>query len=174
MHLSPPFCAPLAKGTKILTHEIWVRPTYACKILSGSVKVCRRPIFSRYIPCCYAYLTDFTLRALIHTCPCRQRHCTKCNIDAFMSPKRYGWELQQVHIHCVEIPVQLHVHFNLLGPLFSRSSCSAICVPKNFNTWLKIGRPMTEFSSSTAQLHNTDAYLLVIRNTLRTGGVIVL
>ena len=38
---SPSFCAPLAQGVKILTSEIWVRPTYACKILSGFVKVCR-------------------------------------------------------------------------------------------------------------------------------------
>jgi len=38
---SPLFCAPLAQGAKMLTNEIWVRPTYACKILSGSVKVCR-------------------------------------------------------------------------------------------------------------------------------------
>jgi len=37
---SPPFCAPLAQGAKILT-LIWVRPIYACKILSRSVKVCR-------------------------------------------------------------------------------------------------------------------------------------
>ena len=37
----PLFCAPLAPGTKILTHEIWVWPTYACKILSGSVKICQ-------------------------------------------------------------------------------------------------------------------------------------
>ena len=38
---SPPFCAPLAQGVKILTGEIWVRPTYACKILSRFVKVCQ-------------------------------------------------------------------------------------------------------------------------------------
>jgi len=36
----PPFCAPLAQGAKILRLEIWVKSTYACKILSGSVKVC--------------------------------------------------------------------------------------------------------------------------------------
>ena len=38
---STPFCAPLAQGVKILTREIWVRPTYVCVILSGSVMVCR-------------------------------------------------------------------------------------------------------------------------------------
>jgi len=35
---SPPFCAPMAQGPKILTHDIWVRPTCACKILLGPVK----------------------------------------------------------------------------------------------------------------------------------------
>ena len=29
----PPFYAPLAQGAKILTREIWVRPTYACRML---------------------------------------------------------------------------------------------------------------------------------------------
>jgi len=38
---SPPFCAPLAQSAKILTREIWVRPTYICKMLSWCVKVCR-------------------------------------------------------------------------------------------------------------------------------------
>jgi len=38
---SLPFCASFAQGAKILTREIWVRHTYACKILSASVKVCR-------------------------------------------------------------------------------------------------------------------------------------
>ena len=37
LDLSPPFCAPLAQGAKILTREIWVWSTYASKILSGSV-----------------------------------------------------------------------------------------------------------------------------------------
>ena len=37
---SPPFCAPFAQDTTSLTREICVRSTYACKILSGSVKVC--------------------------------------------------------------------------------------------------------------------------------------
>jgi len=38
---SPLFCAPLAQGAIILTREIGVWPTYACKILSGSIKICR-------------------------------------------------------------------------------------------------------------------------------------
>jgi len=46
-------CAPLAQGAKILTCEIWVRPTYACKILSGPVKVyrsySRKADFEQYI-----------------------------------------------------------------------------------------------------------------------------
>jgi len=37
---SPLFCALWPRAPKF-SHEIWVRPTYACKILSGSVKVCR-------------------------------------------------------------------------------------------------------------------------------------
>jgi len=37
---SPSFFAPLALCAKIATRETWVRPAYACKILSGSVKVC--------------------------------------------------------------------------------------------------------------------------------------
>jgi len=41
-HLSPQLCASLAQGVKILTREVWVRPTYDWKILSGPVKVCRR------------------------------------------------------------------------------------------------------------------------------------
>ena len=40
-HLLPPFCTPLAQGAKILTRQIRFRPTYACKLLSRSVKVCR-------------------------------------------------------------------------------------------------------------------------------------
>jgi len=36
----PPFCTPLAQGANILTRAIWVPPTYACKILSGYIKVC--------------------------------------------------------------------------------------------------------------------------------------
>jgi len=35
------FCASLAQGAHILIREIWVQPTYAFKLLSGSVKVCR-------------------------------------------------------------------------------------------------------------------------------------
>jgi len=38
---SPPLCAPLAQGAKISTRAIWLLPESACKILSGSVKVCR-------------------------------------------------------------------------------------------------------------------------------------
>jgi len=43
-HLSAATLHPFgpAHGSKILTREISVRPTYACNILSGSVKVCRQ------------------------------------------------------------------------------------------------------------------------------------
>jgi len=40
-HLFAAILRLFVQGAKSLTREIWVWPTYACKILSGSVKVCR-------------------------------------------------------------------------------------------------------------------------------------
>jgi len=39
--LLTPILRPFGPGRKILTREIWLRPTHACKIFSGFVKVCR-------------------------------------------------------------------------------------------------------------------------------------
>ena len=37
----PPFCACFTRGTKILTREIWVWPTYACKIYLDLLRLAR-------------------------------------------------------------------------------------------------------------------------------------
>jgi len=59
-----PFCVPLALGAEILTREIWVWPTYACKILSGSIKVC------------WSYLqkADFEQIHIMLSCKCMTAH----------------------------------------------------------------------------------------------------
>jgi len=61
---SPLFCAPLAQGAKISMHEIWVRPTYACEILSGSIKVCRN----------YSRKADFEQIHITLSCICMRAY----------------------------------------------------------------------------------------------------
>jgi len=63
---TPPLCVPLALGTKILTCEIWFRPTYACKILSGAVKVCRS--YSQNFLRCHAYTWQHKNRYSFRRC----------------------------------------------------------------------------------------------------------
>jgi len=52
-HLFATISRPFSQGAKILMREISTRPTYACKILSWSVRVCRsylrKPDFEQHI-----------------------------------------------------------------------------------------------------------------------------
>jgi len=57
---SPTLCAPLAQGAKILKLEIRFPRTYACKILLGSVKVCRS----------YSRKADFEQIHITQSCIC--------------------------------------------------------------------------------------------------------
>jgi len=122
---SPLFCAPLAQGAKMLTNEIWVRPTYACKILSGSVKVCRS-----YSPKADFEQIHITLStAWLHTITCIFWKFFFCNRPSWAfcySPhgKRY-------HAFFLNMPLQINWrHTRLIrSDGITRAVCSSKFVP---------------------------------------------
>ena len=75
---SPPFCAPLAQGAKILTREIWGRPTHAGRIFSGSVKVCRS----------YSRKVDFERLHIMLSCTCMVAYNERWTVAVIVSCKR--------------------------------------------------------------------------------------